>query len=86
MTEQELQALGFTKEPSEYGLNVDDEDVAYYYVYTVADGLEFISADSADVKNDEWWVEVFNTDPEVRFTEVGEVQSLINLLESRKVL
>ena len=86
MTEHELKLLGFTKESSEYGLNVDDEDVAYYYVYTVADGLEFISADSADVKNDEWWIEVFNTDPEVRFTEFGEVQALINLLESRKVL
>ena len=83
MTEHELQALGFTKEPSEYGLNVDDEDVAYYYVYTVADGLEFISADSADVKNDKWWVEVFNTDPTIRFTDFEELQSLINLIKSR---
>lgn len=80
MTEKELQILGFEKE---FLFGEDDE--SYYYAYDVADGLGFISNSSDEVKNDQWYVEVFNTDPAIKFCQMEKVQSLINILESAKV-
>lgn len=83
MTERELQLLGFE-------MHIDDGggswDKYHYYTYEVARGFEFISNASDEIKDgDEWFVEFFESDPEIRFTEFGEVQALINLLEKRKV-
>lgn len=77
MTEHELQLLGFEKQNS-------DEDW-YYYTYTVARGLEFITNASDEIEDDNWFVEFFESDPVVRFAEFGEVQAFINLLTSRIV-
>jgi hypothetical protein len=59
MTEKEVQLLGFQKENT-IG---DDQDDSYYYVLDVVDGLSFITQSNDDVKNNEWHVEIFNTDP-----------------------
>lgn len=91
MTEKELQLLGFTKE-FEPGTECSDdsgnewtEDAFHYYTYTVAQGFEFISNASDEVGEDgQWFVEFFDSDPEIRFTEFGEVQALLNLLDKRK--
>lgn len=79
MTEKEIQMLGFEK------VDGNDYPEFYYYIYRVSDGLEFISCADTDVKNGEWYVEVFNTEPSVRFHKMEKVQSLINTLESAKV-
>jgi len=91
MTEKELQLLGFTRE-DEQGIACSDdqgnhwtEDDYHYYVYEVTDGLTFMTAASDEVKDDNWFVEVFNTDEPIRFWDFGEVQGLINLLEKAKV-
>ena len=83
MTEKQIQLLGFEVNYDDGG---GDWDKYHYYTYTVAQGFQFISNASDEVGEDgQWYVEVFNTDPEIRFTEFGEMQALINLLEKRRV-
>ena len=81
MTEREIILLGFTSEE----LKEHEEDESYYYVLDIVDGLTFITRTNEEIKDDNWYVEVFNTDPSIRFTEFGEVQALINLLTNRIV-
>ena len=82
MTEKEIQLLGFEREESSDGF----DDPFYYYFYKIADGLEFISCSNDEVsKVEEWYVDIFNTDPHIRFTHFGDVQGLINILEKRRV-
>jgi len=79
MTEKEIQLLGFEKQ-EDGGI----EDEFYYYTYDIVDGFELISSSNNEVgEAGEWFVEVFNTEPAIRFTEFGEVHALINLLQSR---
>jgi len=81
MTEKEIQLLGFEMQESS-----DEFEPFYYYAYKIADGLEFISCANDEVSEDqEWYVDIFNTDPHIRFTEFGDVQGLINILEKRRV-
>jgi hypothetical protein len=81
MTEREIILLGFHSEE----LKEHEDDESYYYVLDIVDGLTFITRSNDEIKNDNWYVEVFNTDPAIRFTEFGEVQALINLLTNRIV-
>jgi hypothetical protein len=82
MTEKEIQLLGFE-------INHDngkgDWDPYHYYTYDIADGLELISNASDEIKDENWYVEIFNTDPCIRFYDFAEVQALLNLLDKRKV-
>jgi hypothetical protein len=81
MTEKEIQLLGFEMQESS-----DEFEPFYYYTYKIADGLEFISCANDEVSEDqEWYIDIFNTDPHIRFTEFGDVQGLINILEKRRV-
>jgi hypothetical protein len=76
MTERELILLGFKSEE----IREHDEDDSYYYVLDVVDGITFITPTNEEIKNNEWYVEFFNTDPLLRFHNFGEVQGLINQL------
>ena len=79
MTEKEVQLLGFERE--DYS-DIDGDH--YYYSYQIAQGFGFIS--SANTESDvEWFVDFFDSYPTIRFTEFGEVQALINLIEKRVV-
>jgi len=83
MTENEIKLLGFE-------IHHDDGDgfwnKYHYYTYTVARGFEFITNASDDLEDsNQWYVEFFESDPEIRFYNFEEVQNLINLLEKRKV-
>jgi hypothetical protein len=92
MTEKEIQLLGFEKQ-EDGGIELSDDESGlwiehefHYYTYDIAMGLDLISNSNDQVGEDgEWFVEVFNTEPAIRFTEFGEVQALINLLQSRIV-
>lgn len=78
MTEKEIQILGFVKENIyEYE---GEEDPDYYYVLDIVDGITFITQSRDQVKNGNWTVDIFNTDPFVRFDKMEKVQSLINTL------
>ena len=76
MTERELILLGFKSEE----IREHDEDDTYYYVLDIVDGLTFITPTNDEIKDGDWHVDFFNTDPLVRFHEFGEVQGLINQL------
>ena len=80
MTEKQIQLLGFERE--EYG---DYEGDHYYYSYQIVDGFGFISSSSDEVKDGEWYVDFFDSWPNIRFTSFEEVQSLINLIEKRVI-
>ena len=92
MTEKEIQLLGFEKQ-EDGGIELSDdengvwvEDEFHYYTYDIVNGLTLISSSSDEIGEDgQWFVEIFNTEPSIRFTEFGEVQGLINLLENRIV-
>ena len=76
MTERELIMLGFKSEE----IKEHDEDESYYYALDIVDGLTFITPTNEEIKEGNWYVEVFNTDPLIRFHEFGETQALINTL------
>lgn len=76
MTEKEIQLLGFQKEDmGEY-----DGDDDYYYALDIVNGLTFITPAASELKDGEWFVEIFNTDPLIRFEKFENAQSLINKL------
>ena len=81
MTEKELKMLGFESE----NMNAFDNDDDYYYALDIVDGLTFISQAASEVKNNEWYVEIFNTDPQIRFEKFEELQALTNILNKRIV-
>lgn len=75
MTEREIQLLGMSKE----FINDYEGDETYYYVLDVVDGLSFITRTNDESKNN-WTVDVFNTEPAIRFDNFVEVQTLLNKL------
>ena len=78
MTERELILLGFK---SELLKEYDEDDETYYYVLDIVDGFTLITTTNDEIKNNEWYVEVFNTDPLIRLTNINEVETLINILK-----
>ena len=78
MTEREITLLGFKKQL----INEHDEDDSYYYALDIVSGLTFITPTNEEIKNNEWYVEFFNTEPSIRFDNFGIVQGLINKLTS----
>ena len=81
MTERELISLGFLSEQ----IKDNDEDDTYYYALDVVDGITFITTTNDEIKDDEWYVDIFNTDPIIRFYDFQEVKGLINTLKNRIV-
>lgn len=82
MTEREISLLGFEqvveKDPN-WG-------TYYYYSLEITGGMGLISNPSDEIKEgEEWYVEFFDCDPEIRFYKFEEVQALINLLERNKL-
>jgi hypothetical protein len=81
MTERELITLGFLSEQ----IKDHDEDDTYYYALDIVDGITFITPTNDEIKDDDWYVDIFNTDPIIRFYDFQEVQGLINTLKNRIV-
>ena len=79
MTEKEVQLLGFEKEIL-FGYDDEENNNGYYYVLDIVDGLSFITPANDEVKDDNWYVEIFNTDPQIRFDKFEDVQVLVNKL------
>ena len=79
MTEEQIRELGFEKKTEE---NV--EDPFYYYTLDIVNGLAFISQANNELENGEWIVEIFNTEPAIKFKDVKSLTELINLLNQNK--
>ena len=83
MTERELILLGFkSEEIKEYD---DEVNPDYYYAYDITNGFTLITPSRDELVGDDWYVEIFNTDPAIRFYEMVKVQAFINMLEKSKV-
>ena len=80
MTEKQLKLLGFKRE--EIKDYEDEIDPDYYYAYDIVNGFTFITRSKQELVGDDWYVEVFNTDPAIRFYGFEEVQVLINKFTS----
>jgi hypothetical protein len=78
MTERELEILRFEK--VEVSVEESGDKPYYYYTYDVVRGLSFISNDSDETKDGEWFVEFFNTEFPVRFYDISQVSNLIEIL------
>lgn len=76
MTERELILLGFKSEE----IRDYDGDESYYYVLDIVDGITFITPTNEEIKDENWYVEFFNTNPLIRFDKFEELQGLINQL------
>ena len=76
MKEQDIIDLGFTKEIT--------EDF-YYYVYDIARGFSLITQASDEVVDNKWFVEVFETDPTIRFTDKKPIEALIKIIIKAKI-
>jgi len=78
MTEKEVQLLGFERKDES-----EQPNPYYYYVYKIADGVDFITSANDEIENEEWAVEFLEANPKIIFTKFEEVQTLINLLKKR---
>lgn len=87
MTEKDLQELGFIRQDSQEIIINDEpstEDSFYYYTFDIASGFDLISNPNDELGEDgEWYVEIFDTDPIIRFTDIEEVRVLVNLVKNR---
>ena len=77
MTENDLINLDFTRNDETAESSGTSNDW-HYYTYDIG-SFSLISAGSDEVKNDEWFVDVFES-PEIRFTNPTEVSILLTLL------
>lgn len=78
VTENEIKILGFEK----CLLDVGDE---YFYSYDIANGLSLITNTNLESENGGWYVEIFNVDPSIRFSNFSEIQIFINSITSKKM-
>lgn len=76
MKEQDLIDLGFKKE---FG------DDFYYYVYDFTNGFSLITNANDELLDNKWYVEIFNTEDQIRFTNKYDVNDLILLINSNKI-
>lgn len=82
MTEREIQLLGFEKQTE-----LDPRgNEWWYYTYDVAKGLSFITNANNECVNGEWFVEFFDTEPNIRFNSFEQFQKLLNIFDKCKVI
>jgi hypothetical protein len=77
MTQTDLLELKFNKEYSE-------EKDWYYYYYNLTNDITLISPASDEVVNDNWFVCIMESSPEVEFNNLKELKEIINLVEKNK--
>ena len=77
MTENDLLQLDFTR-VDETAVSSGAPNDWHYYTYDIA-SFCLITPASDEVKDGEWYVEVFET-PEIRFTSRTELEILMTLL------
>jgi hypothetical protein len=77
MKQTDLLELKFNKEYSE-------EKDWYYYYYNLTNDITLISPASDEVVNDNWFVCIMESSPEVEFNNLKELKEIINLIEKNK--
>ena len=86
MKEQDIIHFGFerhdvTAEQSGH------EDDWHYYTYDFTRGLSLITCDSDEAERiGEWYVEFFEVEQEIRFTDASKLQDLMDLITEAKLV
>jgi len=84
MNQRELKKLGFKKQ------NISAEDSGdasfYYYTMDVVEGIHLITPADDEIVNGKWYVEFFDTTPQIRFYEYDSLFNFIKILEKNKVV
>lgn len=75
MTEQDLIDLGFKKE---FGDNF------HYYTYDFIPGFSLITQANDEIVNDNWTLEVFESEGKIRYNDKSIVKSLIEIINKGK--
>ena len=83
MTEKQLIELDFTRNDETAESSGTSNDW-HYYTYDIG-SFYLISSSNDEVKNGEWFVEVFET-PEIRFTNPTELSALLKLLTNNLIV
>jgi len=82
MTEKQILELGFQINYDDGG---GDWDKYHYYTLEIVNGLELISnASDEPRKDDEWYVEFFDTYDKLRIYDYKDLKQLIEILEKAK--
>jgi len=81
MTEGHLRILGFKKQTDES----DSANPFYYYTLNFTQGLSFITNANDETRDDEWYIEFFNTEIPVRYYDYDKAKTLINLIKDGMV-
>jgi hypothetical protein len=91
MTEKEVQLLGFTKQEFSDTSYQDSSGVwvpeinDYYYTLDLCAGMSFITSCKSEISEDQWHVDIFNTEYPIRFYNFAIVQGLINQLSAAMI-
>jgi hypothetical protein len=86
MTEKNLVDLGFSKDYVETYYS-KDETPDYYFYYGITNDFGLISnAFTEGGEKDEWFVDIFDSYPTLRFTECEDVKNLIECLSKGKLV
>ena len=83
MTEQDLIELGFERKDIDAEESGDPKGY-HYYVYDFAKGFSLITPASDEVVDDEWYVDVFETDEKIRFISPVFVDAIITVINNGK--
>ena len=83
MTEQDLIELEFERKDVDAEESGEPKDW-HYYVYDFARGFSLITPASDEVIDDEWYVDLFETDEKIRFTLRSLVEILITVINNGK--
>jgi hypothetical protein len=83
MKEQDLIDLGF--ERTDVSVEESGEDPFHYYTYDFTNGFSLITSANDEAVDNKWFVEIFNTEDEIRFTDKQDVSNLIELINANKI-
>lgn len=84
MKEQDLIALGFDKEVVSAEESGCERDY-HFYTYDFTEQLALMSNDSEEAEGKGWYVEFYDVQNEIRFTNIRELAKLITLIENAKI-
>ena len=79
MKEQDLVDLGF--ERTDVSEIESGGDPFHYYTLDFTTGFSLITQASNEVVENEWFVEIFNTEDIIRFEDKNELEQFINIVK-----
>jgi hypothetical protein len=66
-------------------MNNYEGDTEYYYSYDIVRGLSLITNTNEEAEKSGWKVEIFDTEPTIRFTDFVHIQAFIKSMTSKIV-